>query len=376
MDDLITFGAVVDDSLVPRLRAALPEIGARAGRYDQEGSFPVDDIQTLRDLGLLTAFAGNLLGEQAGSPQSTAALFDTLRLIGRANLSLGRIFEGHVNAAVLVDRYGSKPMRARVKQALLEGKLFGVWNTELAPGVSLETTRSGWVLTGAKNFATGAGHLDFALITARLPTGEKQMLLAPMGGQRERARPEAWRVSGMRATVSGIHEFSGAPVATEDFIGAPGDYEREPTFTASAWRFAAVQLGGIEALVQLLREHMRQNSVPEDPVHRARFARAVAAGRTAFQWVREAANRTELAPSQIVVPFVLMTRGVVEDAALQVIEAVQRSVGTRAFFIGNPIDRIIRDLQLYLRQPVPDEARDRAARAWLETDPWDDDRWW
>jgi hypothetical protein len=73
---------------------------------------------------------------------------------------------------------------------------------------------------------------------------------------------------------------------------------------------------------------------------------------------------------------VLMTRGIVEDAAFEVIEAVQRSVGARAFFSGNPIDRMIRDLQLYLRQPVPDQARDRAAAAWLEIDIWDDDRWW
>jgi hypothetical protein len=71
-----------------------------------------------------------------------------------------------------------------------------------------------------------------------------------------------------------------------------------------------------------------------------------------------------------------MTRGIVEDAAFEVIEAVQRSVGTRAFYSGNPIDRMIRDLQLYLRQPVPDQARDRAAAAWLETDLWDDDRLW
>jgi hypothetical protein len=57
-------------------------------------------------------------------------------------------------------------------------------------------------------------------------------------------------------------------------------------------------------------------------------------------------------------------------------EAVQRGVGTRAFFTGNAIDRVMRDLQLYLRQPAPDQALDRAAKAWLETDCWGEDAWW
>jgi hypothetical protein len=71
-----------------------------------------------------------------------------------------------------------------------------------------------------------------------------------------------------------------------------------------------------------------------------------------------------------------MNRGVVEEAALSVMEAVERGVGTRAFFTGNPIDRVMRDLRLYLRQPAPDRALDEAAKSWLEADCWSDDPWW
>jgi alkylation response protein AidB-like acyl-CoA dehydrogenase len=360
------------------LRNVLDEIAAHAGRCDAEGTFPSQDIVLLRRIGLLRAFAPVELGGHAfvDRREYVDALFDCLRLVGRANLSLGRIFEGHVNAVLLVDRYGDDVARARLKDALTAGKLFGVWNTEQPPGMTLEPTGSSWRLTGAKSYATGAGHLDFAVITARLPDGAKQMLVIPVGEQKDRAHPESWKVSGMRATVSGIHDFSGLELDQRFFLGSPGDYECEPMFTAGAWRFTAVQLGGIEALMRRLRDHLVQGPAADDPIHRARFARAVASARTAFQWVREAARRTELDPGQSVAPFVLMTRGVVEDAALEVIEAVQRSVGTRAFFSGNSIDRMVRDLQLYLRQPVPDQARDRAAVAWLETDLWDDDRWW
>ena len=58
------------------------------------------------------------------------------------------------------------------------------------------------------------------------------------------------------------------------------------------------------------------------------------------------------------------------------LEGAARAVGTASFFDGNRIDRITRDLGLYLRQPVPDQARDRAAAAWLEADRWGEDAWW
>jgi alkylation response protein AidB-like acyl-CoA dehydrogenase len=360
------------------LREVLPEIEARADRCDALGLFPSDDVHLLGKMGLLQAFAPGSADRDGFSSHErhVSNLFDCLRLLGRANLSLGRIFEGHVNATLLIARYGDDRIRERMAEAVSRGKLFGVWNTEAAPGTSLENVDGRWVVTGAKTYATGAGHLDFAVITARLPGGGKQMLVMPVGEQRDRADPGAWRVSGMRATVSGAHDFSGVTVGAEDFLGGPGDYEREPMFTAGAWRFTAVQLGGIEALVQHLRNHLQASGGAEDPIHRARFARTVAMARTAYLWVREAAMRTELASTGDARPFVLMTRGVVEDAALGVIESVQRGVGTRAFFTGGPIDRIMRDLQLYLRQPVPDQARDRAAEAWLEIDRWDGDRWW
>ena len=360
------------------LRDVLAEIAGHADRCDAGGEFPSQDVALLGQIGLLRAFAPVSLGGYSFHDRQdyVDGLFDCLRLVGRANLSLGRIFEGHVNAILLIDRYGDNAARAKLEAALASGKVFGVWNTEPPPGMTLEQAGSGWRLTGSKSYATGAGHLDFAVITARLPDGTKQMLVMPVGEQSDRAHPESWKVSGMRATVSGTHDFSGLAVEPQLLLGRPGDYEREPMFTAGAWRFTAVQLGGIEALMQTLRDHIVEGPGAKDPIHRARFAHAVASARTAYQWVREAARRTELNPGPSAGPFVLMTRGIVENAALDIIEAVQRSVGTRAFFSGNAIDRMIRDLQLYLRQPVPDQARDRAAIAWLAADLWDDDRWW
>jgi hypothetical protein len=351
-------------AVLAALKHALPAIRGRAADLDARGAFPAEDLALLAGIGALEVMAGD-----APSPRQ---LMEALRLVGRANLSLGRIFEGHVNGARLVAWYGSAEQRRTLDADLTAGKVFGVWNTEPAPGVSIAGDR----LQGLKSYATGAGYIDFAVVTGLAPSGEKQMVLA-QASDLERADPSAWRVRGMKATVSGTYDLTGLPVDATTRLGAPGDYEREPRFSTGAWRFTAVQLGGVEHVLTLLREHLAASPAGQDPIHRARFGKALAATRSAYLWVREAAERAETPDAGAeAISFILMTRGVVEDAGLVVMEAAARSVGTRAFFADNPLDQACRDLALYLRQPVPDQALDRAAAAFLAKDAWLDDPLW
>jgi alkylation response protein AidB-like acyl-CoA dehydrogenase len=229
-------------------------------------------------------------------------------------------------------------------------------------------------LEGAKSFATGAGGLTHAIITVQPEAGPRQLVIADANDP-VRTDLSEWRVRGMRATGSGRYDLSGMTIASDALLGAPGDYDRDPDFTTGAWRFTAVQLGGIEALLAETCKAMTP-SAREDPLQRAKFADAVAATRTAFLWVRECASRAagcdEDGPA-----FARMTRGVVERAALDVMELASRIVGTRSALDGQRIDKITRDLGLYLRQAGPDYAKDQAAIAWLDHDAWGDgDRLW
>lgn len=328
-------------------------------------AFPSAQLAALGEAGALAAFA-----TLDGSAEVTA-LATVLRLVGGADLSLGRVFEGHVNAAQLVHAYGNAEQRARLADDLVQGRVLGVWNTEPAAGLTLD----GETLHGAKCFATGAGHIDRALVTAKLPGGAKQLVLADLREESARADNSAWRVRGMKGTMSGTLDFTGLAVASYERIGAPGDYEREPRFSAGAWRFTAVQLGAVEALLRHWRNHLIQTGKNDDPIQRLRFGQCVGPVRSAGLWVARSAARAEAGETDAI-PLVLQTRGLVEEAGLAVMEGAARSVGTASFFDGNRIDRITRDLGLYLRQPVPDQARDRAAAAWLESDRWGEDSWW
>ncbi len=351
------------------LRAHEATIADRALSLDRHGAFPRDDIALLGDIGVLAAF-----GAEGASADE---LFEALRIVGRANLSLGRIFEGHVNGARLVAWYGSAEQRRGLARDLAEGKVYGVWNSEPAPGVAISSDDQP-VLVGKKHYATGAGSIDRAIVTARTVGGERWMLIADARDPR-RADQSGWRVRGMKATRSGSYDLTGLSAGPEARLGSPTDYEREPRFSGGAWRFTAVQVGGVERILRLLRQYMVTSEASSDPIKRARFAGALAAARTAWLWVREAArmaeNDSEVA-SEDIIAMVLMARGVVERAGFQVMEAAARIIGTRAFFDEEPIDLAVRDLSLYLRQPVPDHARDRAAAQFLARDAWPRDPLW
>jgi len=344
-----------------RVTAAVDTLATGWDRANDDEGFPADRLAALGRAGALSAFA------TLPDPDAVRRLDRVLRRIGAVDLSLGRLFEGHVNAVQLVHVYGDAEQRAALADDLAASRVLGVWNTEAAP-----MTIDDGVLQGAKTFATGAGHIDRALITARDADGAKRMVLVDIAGQATRADNSGWQVRGMKGTHSGRFAFTGMPA---NVVGIPGDYEREPRFSAGAWRFTAVQVGAAEGLMRHWRAHLVDTGKGDDPIQRLRFGRAVGAVRSAGLWVAQAAQAAETGAANAIA-LVLMTRGLVEDAALQAMEGAARAVGTASFFAGSRIDRITRDLGLYLRQPVPDQARDRAAAAWLERDQWGEDDWW
>jgi alkylation response protein AidB-like acyl-CoA dehydrogenase len=337
---------------------------ARAGDYDEDGAYPAADVAALHASGLLTAVLPITSG---GAGLSGVALSETLRSMGSGSLPLGRLFEGHVNALDLVRRYGNHQRTDLVAGEARAGKLFGVWNTDDANGLRLIHRHGRSWLEGRKILASGAGHIERPLVTATDESGRRLMVLPKMKGS-DRADLSSWRAQGMRASATGAVDFTGVEIEPIEIVGREGDYERQPWFSAGAWRFAAVHLGGMERLFDLLRRHLQATNRGQDPHQAARIGEAAMAVETARLWVTQAASISDddvgsRAPEQLVA-YVNLARLAVEAAALDLMQLVQRSVGLQAFLRPNPIERISRDLATYLRQPGPDRARTDAAN-WI-----------
>ena len=341
--------------------ASLPDDLARLGeRYDAVSRFPSDSLDLLVASGLHRRFAPPEAGGEAFVDEEAcnASMLSALGQVGHGDLSVGRLFEGHVNALLLFRWYGSASQTQWLREQLARGAWFGVWASEPPPGVRISGSES-LRLTGGKSFASGAGGIDWSVVTAS-SEGEARRLVVVCANDPERTDLSGWRVRGMRASVSGSYDLEGVAVTDAMLLGQPGEYDREPRFTAGAWRFCAVQLGGVDALIAETARGMHPKA-REDAILRQRFAKAYIAARNARFWVEEAARKAA-AEADDAITTARIARGVVEDAGLLAIETAARILGTRSAFDGQRADKIARDLSLYLRQAGPDYARDEAAK--------------
>lgn len=331
----------------------------------QDGDPPIDDIDELSEAGLLRAPLPRRMGGRGWGtePEGALELFDALRLVGRISLPLGRLYEGHVNSVRLACRHGTEAQREAVAACVRDGQLFGVWNTE-RPDRALEM-RDGR-FRGGKVLCSGIGLVRQALVTAR-PSGggPLQMWLVPLAPFDRRGDLSEWRPSGMRASATGSIDLDGIDPAECLRLGGPDDYMAQPDFSGGAWRFLAAHLGGIEAIAEELRQHLIRTGRERDPHQSARFGEALTAAETARLWVRQACLVVESGEAEAdrAVAHVDLARGAVERAALQVMELTQRSIGLQAFMASHPVERLLRDLATYLRQPAPDRALTAGAAA-------------
>ena len=338
-----------------------------ADRLDLDGTFPLDDLAALRRLGVLAAplprdAGGSGLGTSPAGAAECAAL---LMALGRGSIALGRIVEGHVNTLKLVLRDASPEAAARACGDAQSGALFALWVTDPFDAPALAVRREGGrlALSGGKAFCSGAGHADRALVTARDEDGHARMLLVPLHGA-ERVTPLTAPLAGVRGAATGQVSFSGITLPPEAMIGCPGDYLREPDFSAGAWRGCAVAAGALAALVQEMRAQLVARARLDDPHQRARFGRALVCAGTARLWVEAIGSEAEdpARDPAWVAARVNLGRTAVEAACLEGLTLVQRSLGLQAFLRGGTVERMGRDLATYLRQPAPDEALHEAAR--------------
>ena len=197
-----------------------------------------------------------------------------------------------MNALELVLRYGGSDQLDLIAAEVRQGKLFGVWNTDDSNNLLLVQRRGRYRLVGRKILASGAAHIERPLVTATDEEGRRLMVLPKLRAS-DRADLSSWTAQGMRASATGSVDFTGVEIDPIEIVGRAGDYERQPWFSGGAWRFAAVQLGGMERLFDLLRRHLQETNRGQDAHQAARLGKSAMAIETARLWVAHAASITQ-----------------------------------------------------------------------------------
>jgi alkylation response protein AidB-like acyl-CoA dehydrogenase len=357
------------DRLLDALSAEQDGMRAQTCRPENRERFPAEIVDRLRDIGALTA----VLPPQDGGlgwgtcAAGMVALGEGLMRIGAGSLAVGRIYEAHVNAAALIQRFAAPALREAAWSDLRDGHLFALW---VAPGgEKLRATRHGEALrlTGRKGVCTAAGIATRAVVTVWDEADDERMVLVDTA-LLEVEEGVALQLSGMRNTSTKPMQFD-LDIGADQFIGTADDYLREPDFSAGAWRTSAVTAGGLRALVEEAIRQLRSRGRHSGPWQAARIGQMLIHARTAAMWTRtvaEHAARPDIAAADLT-GIVALARVAVEQACLETIALVQRSLGFASLTLSNPAEAMMRDLAIYLRQPAADEAFAEAAVHFAKT---------
>lgn len=332
--------------------------------------FPHETFSLIRKEGLL---ALPLLSEYdplqaadfAAARVSFHRLLVLLKVVGRGSLPAGRIYEGHANALHLIQLYGSSGQKEYWADCVTERQqLFGIWNTEFQDGIRIhQLADDEYEIEGSKTFCSGAGEVDQMIITGHLQSGTEnlgwQMVVVPLEKvDRKRIDPGFWQPMGMTASASYKVDYTGIKLKKSDLLGQPDDYHQQPAFSGGAVRFAAVHLGGAEALFEHTRRQLKARDRVDHPYQLHRLGQLAIAVEGGNQWLSGAAANALYAynSTEQVMQYANMVRTAITGLCQEAIQLTLASVGVQGCMKPNPVERIIRDLQTYLCQPNPDGA--------------------
>ncbi|MDA0183638.1 hypothetical protein OJ997_25235 [Solirubrobacter phytolaccae] len=283
---------------------ALDEIAANAAELDANPAFPTVAIAALTQLEV---------------PATRGEEWALVRRVARADGSVGRIFEGHLNAQERLKLDGIDP----------GDHWLGVWGADPAPNEGEPASVHNDTLNGTKVFCSGAGGLTRALVIAK-----GTLVYVDLTDGNVEVDKGWYRAGGMRASESHRVHFHGAPIlatltplTTEPYLS--GDAIR----TAAAWA-GMVDCGVDSALQQLKDDDLRAHAA----------GKLIVAQQTIDRWFEYAARAEDL--TKVSIPL----RAAVADAGATVFGEAARATGSRPFATGTALDRARRDFELFVLQ--------------------------
>jgi alkylation response protein AidB-like acyl-CoA dehydrogenase len=267
--------------------------------------------------------------------------FTSLAEQASIDLSLGRLSEGHADALAILAEADRKPV---------DNAAYGVWaSRSKSTRTVAERVSGGWQLRGAKEFCSGSGIVDRALVAAETSEG-LMMFDVDVDQQVTSVVPDSWPSVGMAASHSETLEFGGPPIDDDDVIGSAEFYLERPGFWFGAIGVAACWYGGAVGVVNDLIKSLSPE--PNDFVL-ADLGDCVSALETMRGALKCAAHGIDEDPDDRARAArfrALVTRQIVHAGALRVLERTASAGGARPLCLDANQSRRVADLFVYLSQ--------------------------
>jgi alkylation response protein AidB-like acyl-CoA dehydrogenase len=282
-------------------------------------------------------------------PVELASGWPRLAALGRRDLVLARLVEGHVDAVNILAEAGRRPVPDAVYGVWASGSGRTGLRAEPRTGFGTGSGPSGgegWLVSGQMRFCTGARWIDRALVTARTPEGE--LLLLDVGVQDAgwRPVPNSWPAVGMDLSESLDVEVD-TRVPIRALVGPAGFYLDRAGFSLGGIGVAAVWLGGAAGILDQITDGLRAGADAHQLAHLGAMTAAVRAADAVLTEIGSAAadlGVDELAEEA------LLARAVVDAAVTTVLERGPRVTGPTPLCRDGDFAHRVSDLAVYVRQ--------------------------
>ncbi|GAA3641011.1 hypothetical protein [Microlunatus ginsengisoli] len=291
-----------------------------------------------------------LVGDIDWPQRSWRELIELLLRLGRTDIALSRLAEGHVDALRILAQAGAAP---RPPATGAGPALYGVWaSRSMRTGVSGRWCDDGRLrIDGTLRFASGAGLLDRALVPVWIDADHHLLVDLPTDGLP--VDPSVWRTGAMAASRTYELRIAGAVAEPDQVVGAPDFYLDRPGFFPGGVGVAACWTGGAVRVVDLLRS--RHATVTPAQQRRLGTIRADLVAATAA--VRLAAARLdEILPTEPSDWQVLATEARLCAAAAirRIIADARLLTGPAGVAMDDDLAHALPDLELYVLQQNAD----------------------
>jgi hypothetical protein len=354
----------------PVAEHALAQVAAGAGARDAAGSgnraapFPEEAIAVLSAAGVLAANA--VPGAVRPPAEQELGL---VRAVARADGSVGRIVDGHLNAVERLAVQAPVALRDREMAAVRAGELrAGVWGGDPVDGEGppavVTRARGQDLLRGVKTFCSGAGGLHRALVLAHADgeqPGAPVLVWIDLTDAQTIEIDESWyRSRGLVASASHRVVFHDAPVLAR--FGGPGAISEQPWFGRDALRTAATWAGMADCAVAGALQSLRERP-GRGELERLAAGRILTSQRTIDVWLDAGARAMD--STMGLAEVALHGRAAIAAACRSLLDEAARACGSRPFVTGGGLDRSRRDLELFLLQHRLDPMLARAGEVAL-----------
>lgn len=219
---------------------------------------PLATLPSAQEPDRLEAERQRALRRLADRPWTTlgwTSLLDELQALGRTDIPLARLVEGHVDAMRILAELAGRPVPSAV---------YGVWASRShATGLRLEGDR----IVGTLRFASGVGLVDRALVPVWIDDRHHQLFDVDVYSWQ--GDESSWRTRAMAASRSLTVEVD-EPRPTVA-VGAVDAYLQRPGFFPGGIGVAAVWAGGAARVADLTLAY--GEGAPESPARTARWGR-------------------------------------------------------------------------------------------------------